>query len=362
MTGIEEADPLHVGHLDGAHAFGAPEIQELGFDDFLAGGFLLLFDAHDDAGERAGLGVLRLLQDGFDFFAAGLVEDLAEGRIVGQVDGEAAQRLFDGRLAVVVDGGDVAAAEVLQDHALEQVVDVLDGEAEVDAGVALDFAFALEVADAAGEEHHLADRQRSGLCRGRLLVAGAGRVQPPTEKDRERGAAEQDGYQERATHERTPSEMRIGAEGLAISARQEATVAHQPGFWPPVGNRRRPGSRRVLRRKPQPFLNEARTWSLKGCGHSRNVALYGLPSLGLDTDPERHVCGENHGVKERRTWVSTDSQRQESLRESPLRRCPRSNISWASRRTWIRLPMIASGDVTGPSRPHQTPFWVSGRS
>ena len=177
---IEEADPLHIGHLDGAHAFGAPEIEELGFDDFLAGRFAFLLDAHDDAGEGAGLGGLRLLQDGLDLFAAGLVEDLAEGRVVGQVDGEGAEGLFDRGLAVVVDGGDVAAAEVLQDHALEQVVDVLDGEAQIDAGIALDFAFALEVADAAGEQHHLADRQLGGRRPARFdargFVVGACRI------------------------------------------------------------------------------------------------------------------------------------------------------------------------------------------
>jgi len=43
----------------------------------------------------------------------------------------------------------MAAAQILQDQALEQVVDVAHREGQVDAGVAFDFAFALEVADAA---------------------------------------------------------------------------------------------------------------------------------------------------------------------------------------------------------------------
>ena len=75
-------------------------------------------------------------------------------------------------MAVVVDGADLAAVEVLQHHALEQVVDVLDREGEVDAGVALDGALALEVADAAGEQHHLRDRQLRPARRHRRLDAG----------------------------------------------------------------------------------------------------------------------------------------------------------------------------------------------
>ena len=95
--------------------------------------------------------------------------------IAGQVDGEDFERPLDGGVAVVADGGDVAAAQVLQHHALEQVVDVLDGEGQVDAGVALDLALALEVADAAGEQHHLRDRQLR-LAAGWALPAAASPV------------------------------------------------------------------------------------------------------------------------------------------------------------------------------------------
>ena len=63
-----------------------------------------------------------------DLLAAGLVEDLAERRVVGQVQGEGLERLLDRLLAVVADGGDLAVAEVWQDQALEQIVDVADRE------------------------------------------------------------------------------------------------------------------------------------------------------------------------------------------------------------------------------------------
>ena len=44
----------------------------------------------------------------------------------------------------------------------------LTGKRQIDAGVALDVAFALEVADAAGEQHHLPDRQLRRLDAGRV--------------------------------------------------------------------------------------------------------------------------------------------------------------------------------------------------
>ena len=52
-------------------------------------GLPLLLDADDGAGQGAGLGGVGLLQDDLDLLAAGLVEDLAEGGVAGQVDGEA---------------------------------------------------------------------------------------------------------------------------------------------------------------------------------------------------------------------------------------------------------------------------------
>ena len=134
---------------------------------------LLLLDAHDGAGHRAGLGGVGLLQHHLHLLAAGLVEHLAERRVGGEVDGEALERLLDGGVAVVADGGDVAAVEVAQHHALDEVVDVLRGERQVHAGVAVDGPLALEVAHAAGEQHHLPDRQ---LRRGVRLRRRRGRV------------------------------------------------------------------------------------------------------------------------------------------------------------------------------------------
>ena len=161
--GIEEANPLHVGELDASHAFGAPHVEHLGFDDaVLAGGLPLLFQADDGAGQRAWLGGARLLHDHLDFFAAGLLHDLAESRIARQVDGEALQGPLDRIVALVADRTDVAFAQILQHHAFQEVVDVLDREGQVDAGVAVDLAFALEIADAAAEEDHLANRQLHG--------------------------------------------------------------------------------------------------------------------------------------------------------------------------------------------------------
>ena len=59
---VEEADALHVGQLDAAHAVGAPQIEQFDFDGVLADGLLLLFEADDGAGQRAGLRGVGLLQ------------------------------------------------------------------------------------------------------------------------------------------------------------------------------------------------------------------------------------------------------------------------------------------------------------
>src|SRR5207302_6089193 len=92
-----------------------------------------------------------LLQHHLQLFAAGLVEDLRQGGVCGEVDGEGLQCLVDGVVAVVGNRADVTAAEVLQDHALEQVVNVLHGEGEVHPGVSLHRSFPLEVTDAAAK-------------------------------------------------------------------------------------------------------------------------------------------------------------------------------------------------------------------
>src|SRR5207248_2139742 len=104
-----------------------------------------------------------VLQGDLDLLAAGLVEDLPEGGVVAQVEGEGAQGPLGRLLAVVADGGQLALAGVLEDQALEQVVDVRGGEGQLDPGVPLDGALALEVAQAAGEEDDL--RQGQGAVR-----------------------------------------------------------------------------------------------------------------------------------------------------------------------------------------------------
>ena len=150
---IQEAQALDVGQLHLAHALGTPEVELLHLDDAIFANRLLLFlHADDGAGHGAGLAGGRLLKDHFDLLAARLVEDLGQRGIAAEVDGEGLERLLDGRLAVEADGTDLAAAEVLDNEALEQVVDILDGEGEVDVRIALDVAFALEIADAAIEE------------------------------------------------------------------------------------------------------------------------------------------------------------------------------------------------------------------
>src|SRR5262249_11352100 len=143
-----------------AQAFGTEKIQEIDIHHaILAGGLALRFHAHDDAGERARLRVVALLKGDFDALTAGLIDELAEAGILGQIEREALERLLHGVLAVVADGSDLAAAGVVKHEALEQVVDVLHGEGQVDALVTVDFALALEVADAAGKQHGLRDGQ-----------------------------------------------------------------------------------------------------------------------------------------------------------------------------------------------------------
>src|SRR5437660_772421 len=83
-------------------------------------------------------GLTPLESSKLDLLAPGLVEQVGEGRVRCQVQGEAVQGACDGCGGVVGHGRDLAAVEVAQDHRLEQVVDLLGGEGEVDPGVPLD--------------------------------------------------------------------------------------------------------------------------------------------------------------------------------------------------------------------------------
>ena len=116
---VEEAQPLHLRQRHRAHALGAQQVQHVHLDHRVLGAGLVLFlHADDDAGHRAGLGGVALLEDDLDLLAAGLVEDLAQRRVVRQVQGERLERLVHRLLAVVADGGHLAVAEVRQDQAL----------------------------------------------------------------------------------------------------------------------------------------------------------------------------------------------------------------------------------------------------
>ena len=64
--------------------------------------------ADDGAAERARQSGVVRDQRQFDFFAARLVEDLAERRVGTEIDGEAAQRFLDRLLAVVAERQDFA--------------------------------------------------------------------------------------------------------------------------------------------------------------------------------------------------------------------------------------------------------------
>ena len=147
-----------------------------------------MLDAHDRAGDGARLVGGALVEHDLDLLAADLREDLAEARVVGQIDREGFQRAVDRVERVVGDGGDHALL-VLEDHALDQVVDVADLEGQVDAGVALDLALALEVADAAAEQHDVLDRQgggRGGGVAGVVLRLGLGGLRQEGEHARQR--------------------------------------------------------------------------------------------------------------------------------------------------------------------------------
>ena len=78
---VEEADALHVGQLDAAHALGAPQVEQLDLDALSLPAACFCFSTPMMVPVSVpGWAALRLLQDDLDLLAAGLVEDLAEGR------------------------------------------------------------------------------------------------------------------------------------------------------------------------------------------------------------------------------------------------------------------------------------------
>src|SRR5262249_52903418 len=109
----------------------------------------------------------------FNAFTPSLEENLGKRGIAGQVDGKTFQGLLDRVAIVVMDGADLAAPQVLQDKTFEEVVNVVAGELKIDAGVAFDGAFALEIADAAAEEDDPVQRQAGG---GRFRLTSGGQA------------------------------------------------------------------------------------------------------------------------------------------------------------------------------------------
>jgi hypothetical protein len=108
----------------------------------------------------------------FELFAASLVEQLPEGRVVGQVESKTLQRFLNRILVVIGDGRDLAAPGVLKHEALEQVVDVASAKGQVDLGIAIHFAFTLEVTNATVEQNDLGDRHRGRNGRSQELLDG----------------------------------------------------------------------------------------------------------------------------------------------------------------------------------------------
>ena len=110
----------------------------------------------------------------FDLLAAHLMEQLPDCGVLRDVHGERFERGVDGHAVVVGDGTHLTAIFIGEHEALEQVVDVGFVEAQVEAGVAGDVAFAVEVADAGVEEYDAGDRQ---VRAGRQLRVGGHRLQ-----------------------------------------------------------------------------------------------------------------------------------------------------------------------------------------
>jgi hypothetical protein len=112
----------------------------------------------------------------FHLLAAHLMQQVADRRVLGQVDAEGFQGDVGGRAVVVGDGAG-GAGRVVGDQREDQVVHVLLVHLQIDAGGVGDGAFAVEVADAGVKQHHAGERQfHDGRGFGRLRVAGLGKI------------------------------------------------------------------------------------------------------------------------------------------------------------------------------------------
>ena len=158
-----ELDLLHLLQLDGLEAVVGEKVEEFAGID-AHGGHRRPFHA-DDLPHHDDAAFVRH----FDFLAAHLMEQLPDRGVLRHVHGERFERGVDGHAVVVGDGADFAAILIREYEALEQVVDVGFVEAKIEAGIAGDLAFAVEVADAGVEKHDAGDRQ---VRAGRQLRVG----------------------------------------------------------------------------------------------------------------------------------------------------------------------------------------------
>ena len=151
--GIDELDPRDRIERERPQPFGGEQREELLLDRLVFAGLQPpLLNTHDRARHRRG-GVE------FHLLAAEPAEEVAERRVVGEVDGERAEGLRD-RVAGGVGDGRSPAIAIEHDHALEQVVDIVGRELHLDGGIAGHLARVLEVAHARREQDHRLQRQR----------------------------------------------------------------------------------------------------------------------------------------------------------------------------------------------------------
>ena len=151
--GIDEFDSRDRVVRGRPQPFGGEQREDLLLDRLVLAGLQPpLLNTHDRARHRRG-GVE------FHLLAAEPAEEVAERRVVGEVDGERAEGLRD-RVAGGVGDGRSPAVAIEHDHALEQVVDIVSRELHLDGGIAGHLARVLEVAHARREQDHRLQWQR----------------------------------------------------------------------------------------------------------------------------------------------------------------------------------------------------------
>jgi len=137
---------------DGANGGATAEVEDEFIDELVfVDDAAAFFDAEDGSfAEAAGGG------DGY-FGAAELLEQLGEGRVLGDVDLKACEGAIEGGGIGVADRADLAAIEIFEEQGFENVVNLIGFEVEGGLAISVDGAGVFEVADAAGEERNLLD-------------------------------------------------------------------------------------------------------------------------------------------------------------------------------------------------------------